>query len=448
VGDKSNCLSGSFLFGAIMNDSPVSELLQVNSTTAVDSIPFASHSHGVEWKFPLLLSCLAGASTSVGAGIVFVLSPSRIQQSMPFSLSLAASVMITVSVISIGPECFEGVIEYDPSDGTRNVNATILFQRVLSFAGGCGSYYLLSRLLAALPEPESFISATANSTSSFKGGDVEDQQHLLLRHQPHSVPSTPYSEKHQDPHNSSTSKSNKKSTSPKDPRGNTTIRRVANRDTSPLISSLSGCRSGESVENGDDYSAASDDDDKRKTLTASSPTYSSSNDSNIISKKREKQHEERRRSWRVAMLLFVSLLCHNFPEGLAVVASTVESRELGVTVAVGILIHNIPEGIAIAVSCMAARPDAPWLAFGLASVSGLAEPMGAMVALSVLNNTTDSLPLENILACVAGIMCMVAAVELYPEAYRHVRHQQYTGMIYGTLVGILIMVATEWYLPL
>ena len=64
---------------------------------------------------------------------------------------------------------------------------------------------------------------------------------------------------------------------------------------------------------------------------------------------------------------------------------------------------------------MAARPDAPWLAFWLASISGLAEPIGAIVALVVLRNTPH-LPLENVLATVAGIMCMVAVIELYPEA--------------------------------
>ena len=46
-------------------------------------------------------------------------------------------------------------------------------------------------------------------------------------------------------------------------------------------------------------------------------------------------------------MLFVSLLIHNFPEGLCVAASAKESPELGITVAIGIFIHNVPEGIAI-----------------------------------------------------------------------------------------------------
>ena len=84
------------------------------------------------------------------------------------------------------------------------------------------------------------------------------------------------------------------------------------------------------------------------------------------------------------MLLFVSLLCHNFPKGLAVCASALESNRLGLTVTVGIMIHNIPEGIAIAVPCLSARPDQPWLCFLLARFLGLAEPLSALIALLLL----------------------------------------------------------------
>ena len=134
-----------------------------------------------------------------------------------------------------------------------------------------------------------------------------------------------------------------------------------------------------------------------------------------------------------------------------IVASTVESRQLGITVAIGILIHNIPEGIAIAVPCIAAQPDKPWLAFWLASASGLAEPLDAIFALLVLRKQ-KKIPLENVLACVAGIICMVAVVELYPEAMRHLpnkkgSYKKYSSLLSGSLVGMLIMIATEWHLP-
>lgn len=105
----------------------------------------------------------------------------------------------------------------------------------------------------------------------------------------------------------------------------------------------------------------------------------------------------------------------------AVAASAMESDRLGLAVTAGIMIHNIPEGIAIAVPSLAARPDRPWLSFALASASGLAEPVGALLTLFVLKGAEHSsswFNLENALALVAGIMVAVAANELLPEGAR------------------------------
>jgi ZIP family zinc transporter len=197
------------------------------------------------------------------------------------------------------------------------------------------------------------------------------------------------------------------------------------------------------------------------------------------------------------MFLFFALLAHNFPEGLAVAASTAQSKDLGITVTVGIMIHNIPEGIAIAIPCMKARPNAPWLAFLLASVSGLAEPLGAALTIAFLRYAKISsssaiaevqseggglsivqslISLEDVLAFVAGIMTMVALSELFPEARRHLdtscSNRDYssnnvtkhgssalktnesltrtgaskTSFLAGTLSGIFIMLLTEWLL--
>ena len=123
-----------------------------------------------------------------------------------------------------------------------------------------------------------------------------------------------------------------------------------------------------------------------------------------------------------------------------------ESQKLGITVTIGIMIHNIPEGIAIAIPCLAARPDQPWLSFFMASISGLAEPFGAFVALMFLRYGTSLVGnLENILALVAGIMIAVAVCELFPEATRHVKQQNWNHFATGTISGIIIMVITEWY---
>lgn len=115
--------------------------------------------------------------------------------------------------------------------------------------------------------------------------------------------------------------------------------------------------------------------------------------------------------------------------------------------------HISLEGIAIAVPCLAARPDARWLAFWLATLSGLAEPLGAAVALYCLGgspaaNEKDSdmsISMNNVLAFVAGIMIMVAVVELFPEATRHKKGHA-ISFYSGTISGVVLMIGSETYL--
>lgn len=105
-------------------------------------------------------------------------------------------------------------------------------------------------------------------------------------------------------------------------------------------------------------------------------------------------------------------------------------------------LHNIPEGIAIAIPCLAARPDSPWLAFGLASLSGLTEPLGAIVALTVLQVDMESM--GNWLAFVASIMIAVAVAELFPEAWRNaVADDAKAAFWMGAVVGFVIMVGSD-----
>eukprot|EP00980_Cylindrotheca_fusiformis_P005854 scaffold1231_cov107-Cylindrotheca_fusiformis.AAC.2 len=406
------------------------------------------------WKFPLMLSFLAGASTCAGAAIVFVFDAKQIERSMTFSLSLAASVMITVSVISIGPECLEDIVAYHETTQQLTIELPQLGERLLSFAIGCCSYWLLSKALAAFPEPETlFFLPSPPSPSPFlekqhsSESDEERETHHTVKQQQQQLVASSQSSGgyHGNDHRHSKSTTTTTTTSP-----NVMTQRTApQQDSSLRRSSSTGSREeSTSIGKGTSSSFSTSFDNK---AAQQSDFYDS--------KKSKEETASKKRSWRVAMLLFFSLLFHNFPEGLAVVASTVESRQLGITVAIGILIHNIPEGIAIAVPCIAARPDAPWLAFWLASGSGLAEPLGAVFALSILR--TGTLPMENVLACVAGIMCTVSVLELYPEAIRHApladstiattttstMRKDYRSLMYGTLVGTAIMVATESYLP-
>lgn len=131
----------------------------------------------------------------------------------------------------------------------------------------------------------------------------------------------------------------------------------------------------------------------------------------------------------------VTIAIHNFPEGIATFMSALNSLELAIPITVAIAIHNIPEGIAVAVPIYHAtgsRKKAFWLSFA----SGLAEPLGALIAFFFLlpfwSPTLDAF----ILAAIAGIMIFISLDELLPTAEKYGKHHL---AIIGVVVGMMVM---------
>jgi len=146
--------------------------------------------------------------------------------------------------------------------------------------------------------------------------------------------------------------------------------------------------------------------------------------------------------WRLQFLLFVALTAHNFPEGFAVAVSTMSSHQLGIIVCIAIALHNIPEGIALAVAASAAGKTR-WEAVRLTLYSGLAEPVGALCALLLLQAYVTPELMQSLLAIVAGVMSYIAVVELLPEA---LATRCYVWAVCGFLLGIVVMVLTHMVL--
>jgi ZIP family zinc transporter len=146
--------------------------------------------------------------------------------------------------------------------------------------------------------------------------------------------------------------------------------------------------------------------------------------------------------WRLGILMLVVLTAHNFPEGLAVAASAMDSKRMGILVAVAIAAHNIPEGIVIAVPVYAAsksRKTAILWALG----SGLTEPLGALVAVVLLRPVLTDAILEGTLCVVAGMMFAVSFIELFPAAWKY---RSPAAFAVGVLAGAAIMASTDYVL--
>ncbi len=138
----------------------------------------------------------------------------------------------------------------------------------------------------------------------------------------------------------------------------------------------------------------------------------------------------------------ITIAIHNFPEGIATFMSAITSFEVAIPITVAIAIHNIPEGIAVAVPIYHATGSKK-KAFWLSLTSGLAEPLGALIAFLFLMPFWSPTLNAIVLAAVAGVMVFISLDELLPSAEKYGKHHH---SIIGLVVGMAIMALSLYLL--
>lgn len=138
---------------------------------------------------------------------------------------------------------------------------------------------------------------------------------------------------------------------------------------------------------------------------------------------------------RMGMFSALAIAIHNFPEGLATFTGALQDPTLGISIAVAIAIHNIPEGIAVSVPIFYATGDRK-KAFRISFLSGLSEPVGAVVGFFLLYKFFNDSMFGIIFAAVAGIMVYISLDELLPTAEKYGEHHI---AIYGLISGMVVM---------
>ncbi len=142
-----------------------------------------------------------------------------------------------------------------------------------------------------------------------------------------------------------------------------------------------------------------------------------------------------RRLLRVGVFTAIALAIHNFPEGIATFMAGLSDLTVGISIAVAIAIHNIPEGIAVSVPVYYATGSRK-KAFIWATLSGLAEPVGAAFGYLLISFFRSDATLGYVLALVAGIMIYISFDELLPAAHKYGKHHV---AIYGLISGIVVI---------
>ncbi len=143
------------------------------------------------------------------------------------------------------------------------------------------------------------------------------------------------------------------------------------------------------------------------------------------------------------MVLAVTL--HNIPEGMAVgvVLAGAMAQNTGITMAgaialsIGIAIQNFPEGAIISMPLKSEGMSKP-KAFFYGMLSGIVEPIGAIITIALTNLVLPILPY--FLSFAAGAMIYVVVEELIPES-QNGDHSN-VGTI-GVAIGFAIMMILD-----
>ena len=138
---------------------------------------------------------------------------------------------------------------------------------------------------------------------------------------------------------------------------------------------------------------------------------------------------------RAGMLMALAIAIHNFPEGLATFTSALDDVSLGVAIAVAIAIHNIPEGIVTSVPIYYATGNKK-KAFFISVLSGLTEPLGALLGYLILRPFLNDAVYGIIFALIGGIMVYISIEELIPMAREY---DKGNSMIFGAISGMVVM---------
>jgi len=123
---------------------------------------------------------------------------------------------------------------------------------------------------------------------------------------------------------------------------------------------------------------------------------------------------------QVGIITAVGISLHNFPEGMAVYISCLKGVHMGLPLTLAIAAHNIPEGMAVAAPIYGATGSKK-LALFYSVLSGLCEPLGAVIFGILLGSYLTEYIIQCMLAGVAGIMVYMSIRELIPATLKYIK---------------------------
>ena len=150
-------------------------------------------------------------------------------------------------------------------------------------------------------------------------------------------------------------------------------------------------------------------------------------------------------SWERSVLLVLAITLHNIPEGLAVgvafgalgIHPDLGTLAGAITLALGIGLQNFPEGAAVSIP-LRREGFSRLKAFTYGQLSGVVEPISAVIGAFLVSTITPLLPYA--LSFAAGAMIFVVVEELIPESQTG---NETDFSTIGALLGFAVMMLLE-----
>ncbi|MCB2293165.1 ZIP family metal transporter [Clostridium algoriphilum] len=140
---------------------------------------------------------------------------------------------------------------------------------------------------------------------------------------------------------------------------------------------------------------------------------------------------------KVAFMVAVGIMIHNFPEGLVMGFGFANGDNLGLKMSLIIAIHDVPEGLAVAAPLMLSGIKSSKILF-FAFLTALPTAIGAWIGIYIGSVSVEAL--GSALAFASGVMLYVIYGEMIPQSKKLWPGTTSTlGILSGMIVGLLMI---------
>ena len=140
----------------------------------------------------------------------------------------------------------------------------------------------------------------------------------------------------------------------------------------------------------------------------------------------------------VGVMSAVAITLHNSPEGIVTYIGYIDNPIVGISLAIGIATHNIPEGLSVALPVYYATKSRH-RAFLWSLLSGLAEPLGALLCMLVLQRFINDAVFGFLFGFTGGIMTHICVFELIPTGIQLDCEKNYTTIAFIVGMGFIMI---------